>query len=237
MKTYKLFVLYFVFCGCNFTYENNTNNDAALAQLRRETDSLKNEINALKKQSISKDTLVGDNVGIVLEKITPVNDSVLIKHTPPTVKPVEKKVIPKQTQTSNKSDTISYFYTNTKKISAKIPPRNVRGDKMKIRFYDLKGNVTFEQEDIYSSYSISTEIKEFHPNGAVKRIVIHFNPGASLHWYETIITFDTDNTPSWKEDITYPMTMDNMTNNKSYWDKDKKQWVKQEVVLEQPYVK
>lgn len=230
MKAYILITFFGIFCGCNFTYENNTNHDAALEQLRRETDSLKNEINALKKQAANKNTL--GRTSAITSK-----DSVSIKHVLPKTHPSEKKVVQKQTPIRKKPDTTFYFYTNTKKVSAKIDPKNVHGKKIKIRFYDLKGNMTFEQEDIVASYSISTEIKEFHSNGAVKHIVIHFNPGASMHWYETIITFDTENTPLWKEEITYPMTLDNRMNNKSYWDTTKKQWIKQEVVLEQPFVK
>lgn len=230
MKTFLIVICCIIFCGCHFTYENNTNNDAALAQLRKETDSLKNEINTLKKKSIYNDTLSSKFVIVA-------KDSASMKPALTKNKPSVKKVILKQTQETKKTDTTYYFYTNTKKISAKIDPRNEFGKKTKIRFYDLKGNVTFEQEDIHSSYSISTEIKEFHSNGAVKRIVIHLNPGASMHWYETIITFDIDNTPLWKEEITYPLRLEDMMDNKSYWDITKKQWIKQEVSMEQPYVK
>lgn len=188
MNLYKAFIFCSIFCAYNFTYENNTNHDAALEQLRIETDSLKNEINALKKQAIKKDTL--DRTSTIDSK-----DSTSRKAILPEIPPSEKKVVLKQTQKAKKPDTTFYFYTNTKKVSAKISPKNIQGGKIKIRFYDLKGNITFEQEDIFSSYSISTEIKEFHPNGAVQRIIIHLNPGASMHWYETIITFDTDNKP------------------------------------------
>ncbi|WP_018344775.1 hypothetical protein [Cytophaga aurantiaca] len=236
MNVYKLFIFCIIFCGCNFIYENNTNHDAALEELKRETDSLKKEINVLKKQANNKDTLYNISNPVSAYRSDSVKDTTSIKRTLPKV-PSDKKTVQKKTKVSKKSDTMFYYYTNTKKISAKIPARNVQGEKIRIRFYDLKGNITFEQEDVFASYSISTEIKEFHSNGAVKRIVIHFNPGASIHWYETIITFDTDNIPLWKEDVTYPMTIDNMMNNKSYWDITKKQWVKQEVVIEQPYVK
>lgn len=236
MKTFLIAVCSIVCFGCNFTYENNTNNDAALEQLRKETDSLKNEINALKKQSIKKDTL---NASVVADtnQIRILSDSASNTATTKRVTPSKKKVAPPQKTVPKKSDTTFYYYTNSKKVSVKIAPRNVYGEKNKIQFYDRKGKVTFEQEDIHTSYSISTDIKEFHPNGAVARIVIHLNPGASMHWYETIITFDTDNTPLWKEEITYPMTLDNTMNNKSYWDVAIKQWVKQEVVIEQPFVK
>lgn len=234
----KVFLLIFsiVFYGCNFTYENNTNHDATLEQLRRETDSLKNEITMLKEQT-NKDTLDDKSAIVLTDTSTGSKDTVSIKRETPKIKPVEKKILRKQTQRVKKTDTTFYFYTNTKKLSVKIDPRNLHGEKIKIRFYDLKGNITFEQEDIFASYSISTDIKEFHSNGAVKRIVIHINPGASMYWYETIITFDEGNTPLWKEEITYPMTMDNMMNNKSYWDAAKKKWIKQEAVLEQPVVK
>lgn len=229
MKTRFGIVFCIVFYGCTFTYENNVHNDASLEQLKQENDSLKDAINALKKQTTNADTLTNKTLITTAEITASVKDTIGIKHPLP-------KVTPKSKEQTKKSDTTYYFYTHTKKVSVKMDPGTSYG-KRKIRFYNPKGEVMFEQDDVHMSYSISTEIKEFHPNGAVKRIVIHMNPGASMHWYETIISFDTDNTPLWKEEITYPITLDNMMDNKSYWDAAKKQWIKQEAVIEQPYVK
>lgn len=223
--TYVIFS--FVFAGCNFTYENNTNHTAALEELRKETDSLKMELSKLKKEQNKKDSLENTS----FQKMPDVKDSISEKKIIPKKKTQERENAPKQTVHAKKADTIYYFYTNTKKISVKIDP-DPRYGKKKIRFYNPKGEVTFEQEDVRKSYSVSTDIKEFHPNGAVKRIVIHFNPDGSMHWYETNMTFDTDNTPLWKEEITYPLTLDNMMNNKWYWDKKQSQWIRQEASVE-----
>lgn len=231
MKEYILVVFCFILYNCDFAQEDTIDKDE-LKALRMETDSLKEEINKLKRHA-------GDT-GLSINSTRYVNpemkDSGEVFKKESNVKVPEKiKQISKVPATSS-FDTLFYFYTNPKKISARIDPRN-KDQKKRIRFYDTSGNITFEQEDVYKSYSISTELKEFHMNGAVKRIVIHYNPGASMHWYETIITFDTDNVPVWKEEITYPLTLEGMMDNKYYWNKNTKQWGRQEVVIEQPLQK
>ncbi len=231
MKAYVIFIFIPFFFSCSLTNENNANDKALLNELRKETDSLKNEISRLKKEDKVKeatsDTLLSLRRAKATDTLIITKKSVIVKKKVHSVPDIKK----------NRTDTIYHFYTNSKNVSVKTDPLNDHRGKRKIRFYDPQGKITFEQEDVFSTYSVSTEIREFHANGAVKSIMIHFNPDASMHWYETIITFDTDNTPLWKEEITYPLTLESMMDNKFYWDKNKKQWIKQELVKEQPVQK
>lgn len=231
MKDHIIIILSLFLFSCCSTNENNTNDNVELGLLRKERDSLKTEIEKMNqrvadKDSVSaiKDTFSSQPKVKALDTLTATEKTVVVK----------RKVNPVPDRMKRSPDTICYFYTASKKISVKIVPPKTYGEKKKIRFYDPQGRVTFEQEDILTSYSISTEIKEFHANGAVKRIIIHLNPGASMHWYETVITFDTDNIPLWKEEFTYPLTLEGMMNNKFYWDKSKNQWASGESVMDQP---
>lgn len=142
---------------------------------------------------------------------------------------IEKPEAPKPMPSIPKNDTTYHYYSNGK-LSVKITPW-YEGTR-KLFFYDLKGSQTFELEDVRHSYSITTQLK-FHPNGAASKAEIHNNPGASRYWYETEITFDTTNEPLVKSSRQMPPEhLDLEENLPSFWNKQKQQWIKQEIVKE-----
>lgn len=90
-----------------------------------------------------------------------------------------------------------FYYSGSQKISAMITPWKNR--KRKIVLYDLSGRETFTQEDVQRDYQVTTTLEKFYANGAVQQLSVHENPGGSRYWYETTITFDTQNVPLTKE--------------------------------------
>jgi hypothetical protein len=146
---------------------------------------------------------------------------------PPTDNPIPDHQKLKGTLTEN--DTIKYFYTN-KKISVLVHP--LKDGKRQYLVFDQRGNVTFEMESIRLSYSQSIDLR-FHENGAVRLAKINFNPGASMYWYETEITFDENNYPLKKiERQMPPSSAADELNNRYFWNKDEKKWIKQEIIRE-----
>lgn len=127
---------------------------------------------------------------------------------------------------ASSTDTTFYYYTN-KSVSVKVTPW-VNNERWTL-LYDLKGNETYRQKDERKSYSIFSQLS-FHPNGAVTKMLISTNPGASMYWYETTITFSTTNDPEQKTDERKPY--DNLQIEKpwEYWDSKTKQWKKQQVM-------
>ncbi|MBL0316844.1 MAG: hypothetical protein IPP69_14200 [Flavobacteriales bacterium] len=117
-----------------------------------------------------------------------------------------------------------FHYQNSKLISLRITPW--KSDRRQLIFYDKKGNITYTQDDVRLSYQEVSEVKEFHSNGAVAKIQIHNNPGASRHWSEILITFDQNNEPEWKTIMTYPLESISQTMNNTYrFDRIQKNWV------------
>jgi hypothetical protein len=82
------------------------------------------------------------------------------------------------------------------------------------------------------SFQVISEVKSRHPNGAIASIEISENPGASMYFYTTTITFNTTNVPEWKTTETYPPTLENSMNNSWYWMAKDHQWKKQETSIE-----
>jgi hypothetical protein len=151
----------------------------------------------------------------------------MVKEQPPRPR-IEKEevpeVIPVQTE-----DTVRHYYTNGS-ISVKISPWSEF--RQTITLYDLYGRVTFETENIRQSYSVSNDLK-FHANGAVSTIVEHMNPGASLYMYKSTMTFSTTNDPQVKRNEKWPSSLDEISKERPwFWNKQSKQWVQQEIVIE-----
>jgi hypothetical protein len=152
----------------------------------------------------------------------------------------EKKEIPSPTEPEKKKEEKKspekvevvtageerFYYTSSGKLSLIITPWI--DEKRKLIFYDPFGVVQYTQEDVRHSYSIISEVKGFHPNGAVAKISVHNNPGASMYWSEAEITFGLNNDPEWKAVMTYPVqSLEQNLNNHYYWDKKAGTWVKQ----------
>jgi hypothetical protein len=105
--------------------------------------------------------------------------------------------------------------------------------RRKLVLYSPGGEITFIKEDYRLSFHDISEIKKFHPNGAVELIHIQMNPGASMYWYDTVISFGIGNEPEWKVENKHPSTLEEYMNSKYYWDKSTRTWKKQEYIREQ----
>lgn len=128
--------------------------------------------------------------------------------------------------------TVHHYKGLPLRISARISAWGPDG-KRQGQLYDPKGNLTFEWEDISHSYSSVSHISSFHPNGAAAKISVSFNPGASMYWYESDITFDINNQPQWKVERTMPPRgIEDAGGQSFFWSNG--QWVPQEAIREQP---
>jgi hypothetical protein len=118
------------------------------------------------------------------------------------------------------TDTAFSYYVN-KCISVKTTPW-LNGER-RVLLYNLQGEETYRHKDVHKSYSFIAHLT-FHSNGAVAQMKISENPGASMYWYETTITFSTTNDPELKTSERKPY--EELTTNKpwEYWDKKTKQW-------------
>lgn len=148
------------------------------------------------------------------------------------VKPVVK--VKKNDKSSNKSlgNTFYYFKMHPKGVSVEITPWE--NGKRKVLFFNPFGDTTYVCYDERLSYIIITQLKKFHENGAVSKIDVHNNPGASLNWYEMEISFDINNNPQWKTVNKGPeMSLEECTNNKYWWNDKSKKWILQEIAKEQ----
>lgn len=133
---------------------------------------------------------------------------------------IQKQIIGKVK--SIKEDTLRYYFQNSKKLSALITPRE--NGKWKLILFNQKGEKTYEFENVISSYSNTSEIKEFHSNGAIYSISCSMNPGASMYMYHSTYYFDLDNKPTKKESSQTPAnSLDDFKNYE--WDAATKTWI------------
>ena len=140
-------------------------------------------------------------------------------------KKTEEKVSPEKNEVVMGGEE-RFYYTSSKKLSLLITPW--KDDKRELIFYDPFGNVQYTQKDVRHSYSNISEVKSFHSNGAVEKILVHNNPGASMYWSESEITFGINNDPEWMAVMTYPVQhLEQNLNNHYYWDKKTGTWIKQ----------
>jgi hypothetical protein len=175
-----------------------------------------------------KDTVrltIRDTIFIPKEEVkkTPPTEKQIKQPSVDTTKPKSKPGEVKQAQ----SDTVIHYYDGNKAVSVKVTPE-VNGEKFYLLF-DPFGKETYRMESVRKSYSSSVRLR-FRPNGSVEKADIHFNPGASLHWYETYITFSINNEPQWKVSQQMPMRSAADFPQKEYWDKQTAQWRKQEIM-------
>lgn len=136
----------------------------------------------------------------------------------------KKQVIP-ESETIN--DTIFHYYVNNK-VSVKITPWE--NGRRNIKFYDLYGNNTYNQEEIKLSYTVFCDLY-FANNGSVEKMTCRSNPGASRFWHESETSFNGTNSPLWKKTYTKPAeTIESALGETWYWDKNSSNWKKQEVI-------
>lgn len=230
------YLLALLVAACGSGTQTGTQTD----QLQREIDSLTSAVRQLSGalQKVQADTLSPEASSmpevsgieapspVVHREVPAQPSSPRITEKPHPSPTIEKPEVIQSLERSK--DTIKHWYTmQPRRISVVVTPW--KDGRRKWYFYDPFGNITFEQEDVNLSYHVFSDIVRFHDNGAVDQFHVHLNPGASMYMYDTNITFSINNQPEWKTENKHPSTLEEMTNNQSYWDKKTKTWKKQEV--------
>src|SRR5690606_10169957 len=229
----------FVVTGCAQPQNDNTLLLQKLDSLQSKLDSLKNEVQQFnQKDSTSYSNRPNEKDSVVQQLVIGKNKQ------KPVVQPRDSQQIKqkqpaqiKQVQPTPSDERVSgkkfYYKGLPQRISVEISAWD--SGRRTIRFYNPFGEITYKIEDVKMSYSSITELKRMHDNGACALIETGMNPGASMYWYETKITFDENNNPLWKEEIEKPeMSIEQNLNNKSWWNAKTKSWIKQEINKEQP---
>jgi len=232
MKYSCFILLIFLFGSCS------NNNQEQVAHLSQQLDSTRILLDSLIKMQ-SSISLQG-TTGIPLNK----EDSSLQEQAvdaasnrssdkpqrPIPEKPIEKTRPP---QIKSEAEPKVYLYKNSNKVSVQVIPGAQRSKDFVL--FDPLGNETYRLEQHIESYSITVDLLEWHSNGAIHKVKVHTNPGASMYWYETLYTFGINNEPQWKVSTQFPQNKVSMeSDNSYYWDAKTKSWKKQEAVYEQP---
>ncbi|MFM9984362.1 MAG: hypothetical protein ACKVOK_03970 [Flavobacteriales bacterium] len=211
--------------GCDEKPSQDESMRKELAYLRHTVDSLK----SIAPNATDTSAQFQVDTALKAEAITTVPQEVKEKTENPIPFVPEKKKEEKKLPEKNEvvvAGEERFYYTSSKKLSLLITPW--KEDKRELIFYDPFGNIQYTQEDVRHSYSNISEVKSFHPNGAVAKISVHNNPGASMYWSESEITFGINNDPEWMVVMTYPVhNLEQNLNNHYYWDKKTGNWVKQ----------
>lgn len=209
---------FLVIVGC--TRQNDTE------RLSRSIDSLSTEIAKLQKELSSRHSLSEKKVlspnGTITKSIAKV------KYKPPKI--IKKDILQvKPKEKPQNADTLIYHYAG-ESVSVKVYPW-VDGKQL-IEIYGIQGEVVYRLENINQSYHVSNTL-HFRSDGSLERVNEHFNPGASMYWYDTVIHFEPDNEPAWKITYRYPqMSIEDAMGEKYLWNRSHKRWVKQEIVIE-----
>ncbi len=225
--------------GCAQPQNDSTLLLQKMDSLQSKLDSLENEVKQFNQKDSAtnpdrltvKDSVFQQQVnskGQQKPVVQPQNNHQIKQKQPAQIKQVQP--VPSDDRVLGKK---FYYKGQPQRISVEISAWN--NDRRTIKFYNPFGEITYKIEDVKLSYSSITELKRMHDNGACALIETSMNPGASMYWYETKITFDENNNPLWKEEIEKPeMTIEQNLNNKSWWNAKAKSWIKQEIIKEQP---
>lgn len=126
---------------------------------------------------------------------------------------------------------ILHYYKGSKTASVKI--ETVAPGRQRYVLYNRQGTPVYElSSNIQASFQESVTL-HFRADGSVERANIHMNPGASMYWYETDITFSEQNEPQWRTSRQFPEHAVRLP-NQEYWDKSTRLWRKQETAICQP---
>jgi len=212
-----IFLMFLALVGC--TGQSDTQ------RLSRSIDSLSSEIAKLRNELNYRDS-------VREKKIFPLNDTttrtnVRVEHKPPKI--IKRDTLQVRQKQKPQNDTLIYHFAGGG-VSVKVFPWV--DSKQLIEIYSLQGGVVITLENINLSYQVSNTL-HFRSDGSLERVNEHFNPGASLYWYETETRFEPDNEPAWKITYRYPqMGIEDSMGEKYLWNRSQKRWVKQEIVIE-----
>ncbi len=224
MRLVLLFAMFLT--ACNDQQNSNERLIQKIDSLQRSVQALNDELNKKElPETISRPKL--PEIDTLIKK-KPNNQ----KNPLPTVSHPQKQKIADPANTMQQ-----YFYKGTpRRLSVEIT--GWIDGKRTLTFYNPQGEVTYVIHDVRMSYSSVSNPEKFHDNGACALVQTHLNPGASMYWYESEISFDENNYPLWKIDIQKPeRSLEQNMNNKSWWDAHEKKWIKQETIKEQPVVR
>jgi|GEM_PF-4370436 len=237
-----LFIAFFAFASCA--------NETPIDQNVNQVDSLRLEIAELNSKL---DTLLSKNLpatnaqdmtgkaeeeALEIQKLIPEKRQENEKKEEPKketetekqkVQPKEKEKVQAHNLKETKGDTLFHYYSKGPVSVIRTPFINGHA---KWIFYDLQGNPTCELKEIDLSFTVSVQLT-FHENGAAKQAKIHDNPGASLHFYVSTVSFDTNNQPGWMTTEAYPPSLEDHMKPPFYWDKKTWGWRQQEIIREQ----
>lgn len=216
---------------------SNTNQEQ-VAQLSMQLDSTRLLLDSLiKMQTQETNPSLTDSSALKRDTLKRAKEEELL-FVPPAEKPQKvdverKKDPPKPAITQSQPEPEVYYYSGGKKTSVQI----INGEQRSKDFvlFDPWGKETYRFEQRIESYSVTVDLVEWHPNGALHKAVVHTNPGASMYWYTAEYTFGINNEPLWMVSTQHPETTVSFeTDNSYYWDPKSKTWKKQEIVREQP---
>jgi len=221
--------------ACNTPASTEKNSSSDLAE---KYDSLMKEMQSIKELLVKQAT--NDTVKLASKEdknIKPATKEVQVNVDPKKELPNKEKTQKEKEgqkeimQTSKGMNDTVYHYFSNRKLSVKEHPFN--NGRRKIEVFDyMTGKVNIELEDVRMSFSVSHRLR-FRNDGSLERVSVHENPGASRYWYECEMTFSNTNEPQWQTCQQMPMDRVEFP-SKYYWDKSRRQWIKQEIIIEQP---
>jgi len=232
MKIFYVILIALLFGNCS------NNNQEQVAQLSKQLDSTRVLIDSLIKMQTKEESeilaepqagMINSNKKEERERLV-AEKGILQERKEIPVRKVEKPTpLPIQAASEPKE----YYYKGSKQLSLQIIGEERRSKDFIL--FDPWGKETYRFEQRIESYSITVDLVEWHPNGALSKAVVHTNPGASMYWYTAEYSFGINNEPLWMVSTQHPeRTVALETDNTFYWDPKTKSWKKQEVSKEQP---
>lgn len=209
MKNLSLFTLLFLAgAGCNYSANKETIHERVVI--------VRDTVYVNKVQVVSDTTYIAPP-----SQRTSLPVPVKKETTTPT-----KVVVIKDSPIVSTLDTQYYYYIN-KKVSVKVTPW--QDSKSYVLLYDLYGKETYRMEQSRMHMHSSVDLK-FHDNGAVSLATISGQPDGGIQRYKTVITFSTVNEPVQKNSEDENESFTTKPQPWYYWNKQTKQWQKQEVM-------
>ena len=128
---------------------------------------------------------------------------------------------------STQADTTFHYFVNGAVSVIRTPWTNGACETI---LFDLYGAETYRIEEYRMSFSVIASLS-FHENGGVKQAKISTNPGASMYHYESVITFNSTNTPEARHDTQWPAhSIEESMGKRYFWHRNEGKWMEKEVI-------